>query len=339
MPLPLLLCCTSGLGPEGLLHNCTIPVWSPGNLLRVTLASRENSASENLQQETKQPKCCLYKTPYVAAPVRETGDVITRTPLYAWLPTDAPIRTRFFLVHKKRVSQETRLIKLKALTSLFYQDATCKSSTLAGLLYAPDPKKCKKGTLSDQPWLSRVTFTAPLCHWGQQLLKDMMSLGTDFETHAIWQGYVEDPAAKDFVVRKAHTFALSEARGTQQSTLFTSLEIPWGFRTWAVLRSLAGLMSRKKVSVWGFLWGRKVWFPFAQRTFAWETFGKRRKGERSPVVKLLPGSYEHNAFRNPHILCQKYWGCMYNVPPWSVKGTRNRTRNQIPMQPRKVQWN
>jgi hypothetical protein len=39
----------------------------------------------------------------------------------------------------------------------------------------------------------------------------MMFFGTDFETHAIWQGYVEDPAAKDLVVRKAHNIALSEA--------------------------------------------------------------------------------------------------------------------------------
>jgi hypothetical protein len=31
----------------------------------------------------------------------------------------------------------------------------------------------------------------------------MTSLGTDFETHAIWQGYIEDPVAKDFVARKA----------------------------------------------------------------------------------------------------------------------------------------
>ncbi len=46
------------------------------------------------------------------------------------------------------------------------------------------------------------------------MLKDMTSLGTDFETHAIWQGYVEDPAAKDFVARKACTITLSKARGT-----------------------------------------------------------------------------------------------------------------------------
>jgi hypothetical protein len=98
---------------------------------------------------------------------------------------------------------------------------------------------------------------ALLSHWGQQSLKDMMSLGTDFETHAIWQGYIEDPAAKDFVVRKARTIASSKAQGTRQSTLIMSLEIPWGFHTQAVLRSLVGLMSRKKVSVQGFFVSKK----------------------------------------------------------------------------------
>jgi hypothetical protein len=42
----------------------------------------------------------------------------------------------------------------------------------------------------------------------------MMSLRTDFETHANWLGYVEEPVAKDFVARKACTIALREAQGT-----------------------------------------------------------------------------------------------------------------------------
>ncbi len=50
------------------------------------------------------------------------------------------------------------------------------------------------------------------------MLKDMMSLRTDFETHAIWQGYVEDPAAKDFVARKARTIAMSKAQGSCHKT-------------------------------------------------------------------------------------------------------------------------
>ncbi len=70
---------------------------------------------------------------------------------------------------------------------------------------------CKKGTLSDQPRLTRVTPTAILGSWVRQLIEDMTSLGTDFEMHAHWQGNVEEPAAKDFVARKAHTIALSKA--------------------------------------------------------------------------------------------------------------------------------
>jgi hypothetical protein len=139
-------------------------------------------------------------------------------------------------------------------TSLFYKEATCKSSTIKGLLYAPEnPEERKKWMLSNWPGLLRVSYMALLSHWGQQLLKDMTSLGTDFETHAIWQGYIEDPATKDFVARKARTIAFSKAQVTQQSSLFTSLEIPWGFHTQAVLHSLVGLMSHKKVSVQGFL--------------------------------------------------------------------------------------
>ncbi len=65
--------------------------------------------------------------------------------------------------------------------------------------------------MSDQPQLLRVTSMALLCHWGRQSLEDMTSLGTDFETHAMWQGYIEEPAAKDFVARNAPTIAVSKA--------------------------------------------------------------------------------------------------------------------------------
>ncbi len=149
----------------------------------------------------------------------------------------------------------------------------------------------------------------------------MTSLGTDFEMHAIWQGYIVDPAAKDFLARKARNIALSKAQGTQQSTLFASLKIPWGFCSRAVLHSLAGLRSRKKVSVWGFLWVRKVWFAFSQRTFTSETFGERRKA---------------SCFEKPTRSVPEIWGRMYNVLPLSANGTRNGTRTWIPMQPRKV---
>jgi hypothetical protein len=38
---------------------------------------------------------------------------------------------------------------------------------------------------------------------------------------------------------------------------------------------------------------------------------KRQKRENSPVVRLLPGSHERLALRNPCVLCQNYGGaCM-----------------------------
>jgi hypothetical protein len=47
----------------------------------------------------------------------------------------------------------------------------------------------------------------------------MISLGTDFETHAKWQGSVEEPTAKDFVARKVHTIDLNEVQGTNWNTI------------------------------------------------------------------------------------------------------------------------
>ncbi len=68
----------------------------------------------------------------------------------------------------------------------------------------------KKGLLSNQLQLTRVTPTALLGSWVLQPIKDMTPLGTDFKTHANWQGSIEEPAAKDFVARKICTIALSE---------------------------------------------------------------------------------------------------------------------------------
>jgi hypothetical protein len=63
------------------------------------------------------------------------------------------------------------------------------------------------------------------------LLEDMMSLGTDFEMHAIWQGCVEEPAAKDFAARKACTIALSKSSSNPTINHIQELKIPWGFLT------------------------------------------------------------------------------------------------------------
>jgi hypothetical protein len=52
-----------------------------------------------------------------------------------------------------------------------------KSGTIKELLYAPDPEKCTKGMLSDQPRLSRVTSMVLLCCWGRSHSKIWCPLG------------------------------------------------------------------------------------------------------------------------------------------------------------------
>jgi hypothetical protein len=136
---------------------------------------------------------------------------------------------------------------------------------------------------------------------------------TDFETHAIWQGYVEDPAAKDFVARKARTIALSKARGSCHKT---SNNQPYS-RVW---KSLGDSIPKLYCVAWLGLgharecqfkdFGEKERYDLCsvQWMFAQETFGKRQKRENSPVGRLLPGSHERLASKNPHVLCQKHRG-------------------------------
>ncbi len=141
----------------------------------------------------------------------------------------------------------------------------------------------------------------------------MMSFVTDFETHAIWQGYVEDPAAKDFLARKACTIALSKTRGSCHKTSNNQAYS----RVW---KSLGDSIPKLYCVAWlGLGHARKCQFKdfcekerydlcSVQRMFAPEIFGKRRKRESSMVVRLLPGSQEHLALRNPRVLCQKHGG-------------------------------
>jgi hypothetical protein len=44
-----------------------------------------------------------------------------------------------------------------------------------------------------------------------------------------------------------------------------------------------------------------------------------------------------SCFEKPTRSVPEIWGCMYGVLAQSANGTRNETRNRIPVQPRKVQ--
>ncbi len=65
----------------------------------------------------------------------------------------------------------------------------------------------------------RITPTALLGSWVLQPIEGMMSLGTDFEMHAKWQGSDEKPAAKDFIARKVCTTVWNEVQGTSWNAI------------------------------------------------------------------------------------------------------------------------
>ncbi len=101
--------------------------------------------------------------------------------------------------------------------------------------------------------------------------------------------------------------------------LFMSLEIPWGLIAQTVLCWLSrGLCHARKCQFEDIMWGEKVWSAIAQRTFAWETFGKRRNGERKLILILVPGSHERLASRKC-VMCARNMGA-------HVQGDTRRTK-------------
>ncbi len=82
-----------------------------------------------------------------------------------------------------------------------------------------DQDNRKKGTLSNQPQLARVTPTALLGSRVIQPIENVMTLGTDFEKDAKWQGSIEESPTKDFVIRKVGTIELNKVHGTHWNAI------------------------------------------------------------------------------------------------------------------------
>ncbi len=174
-----------------------IPVVSPGTTRGWPLRLlRGNSSYKNLPREAQRPKCCLYKMPYsVAAPVRETGDVIAhlQEPEFFFVSQvmhaqerPSSVRDWHWLFCKPRksiscrslhwasqeqvgsrvcVSPETRLIIVLAPMSLLHEEATCKSSTINGLLYAHETLIVAQRCDGPRDWLWDACHMAGVC-WG-----------------------------------------------------------------------------------------------------------------------------------------------------------------------------
>ncbi len=227
------------------------------------------------------------------------GDVIANSTPYEWLPTDAPTRARnsFF---GSRVTRFKRDPPHHIVTPMwfFLRRSTSKGGTQNGLLIAFLEESCKstssvswgrlhsdslswaeasgsqknkmtarKGTLSNQPQLTRVTPTALLTRWVLQLIEVWCSLGLTSWNMPYGKGPLRSPL-QNFVARQVCTIKWNEVSGTswnaikckeclrshpaavfRQATinLFKRSEIPWRFQSRAVLHWLSrGLCHARK---------------------------------------------------------------------------------------------
>ncbi len=173
-------------------------------------------------------------------------------------------------------------------------------------------------------------------HWGTRCKGFFSKEGL----HYCFEWSARNPLECDQVQRALGKSTRSCLMTSNNQPWFTSLEISWGFLAQAVLLWLSGgLCHARKCQLEDIVWEEKVWFGFAQWTFVPETIGKRQKGERNSVLRLVPGSHERLAFWNPSVLCRKHEDARMTYYLGAPMIRENRTKNWIPVQPRKVRRN
>ncbi len=259
-------------------------------------------------------------------------------------------KNSFFLftsigVQKRPVSFEvlapTRLVLQGSHVQRQYRKHTTlrsKSITIKGLLYVPDPHNCKKGMLSDQPWLLRVSSTALLCCRGRIRSKMWRPLWLTLRHMPYGRGtlkiLLQSICSKEglhYCFEQSATKLSSDKQQSTYSRVWISLgdSIP-GLNCIAWLGlSHASVSSR-------ILWVRKVWILFSPMDI--RSRNLRQKAEKgkftgSEATTRFP---QATCFEKPMHSVPETWGRMYDVLARSAKGTRYRTRNWIPMQPRKA---
>jgi hypothetical protein len=200
---------------------------------RVTHVTLRNSASVDFQGK----KCCLYKMPYVAAPIQVprwrhckfyalrmtsyrrtyksqkflfwfTSDVFWKRPVSSY--QDSYINF-YKEIYKRRWYQKRTTYCLSGGVLQEYLKRLYKQTLLwlvimSRSLRNPDEQDDHKKRDVEQsaPTHVRHTHCTPMqlgttANWSKTFL------GTDFEKRAKWQGSVEEPAAKDFAGRKVRT--------------------------------------------------------------------------------------------------------------------------------------
>ncbi len=210
MSLPLGLCCISGLGLKGLLHNRTIPVNLP--------------VSSYLGWPLHPGKLCLWET--FQAKFYGQNAVSTRRPTTLQHPLEKQVTSSrtyknqiFFWFMSNALLRRPLSIQYWLLRPFLFKEATCKSSTINGLLYAHETLIVAQRYDVPWDWLWDTCNMAGV-RWG-----------------SLCEGFCSEEGPH-------YQFMLSARNMT--INLIHELEIPWGFLPGLYCVTLRGLYHARK---------------------------------------------------------------------------------------------
>jgi hypothetical protein len=204
---------------------------------RVTQANLEKLCFHGIP---KKEVLSIQDTLRCSTPTSTIEDVIAKSTPYTRFPTDAPTRAFFFLVHEWRGFARDPSQNIQTPKWISTRRSTSKGGTRMDYLlhFFGSPTRVPQASLQsdsalthrqDQKpqnprrtswpqeegrWVispnSRASHPFHSLHLGTTADQSMTLLGTDFKKHAIWQGSIEKPAAKDLVARKDRTIDWNE---------------------------------------------------------------------------------------------------------------------------------
>ncbi len=243
---------------------------------------------------SKEKKCCLYKMPYIAAPIRVLGDVITNPTSYVQLPTEGPTRARisfswftsdmfckrptlsywdFYVnlnteVYKRRWYRKRTTYCVSWGVPQRVPNASLQADSALTCCHEQKPQEpreqddCKKrdveqsaptharhthcpskqlGTTADRrcdvsrDWLWKACHIARV-HWGTRCEGFFSKEGPHYHIEQSARNQLEC----DQVQRAPEKLSRSCCQTSNNQPWFTSMEIPLGFLSQAVLHWLSG---------------------------------------------------------------------------------------------------
>ncbi len=340
-----------------------------------------------LPWKSKDKKCFLCKTPYIAAPIWVLGDVNAK---FSALSVASYRRTyksqNCFLVHEWQVSEETRLVISRLLREISTRGSTSESGTGKDYLlhYLRSPVKSTfKHLYKQTPLWHVVMWKTPQDSWRSRWPQERDVEGSaptqahhthcasrQLDTTADWRYDVpwdwlwdacqmarvhwgtcceglcskvgphyqlEQSARNQLEPNQVQRVLGKLSRSCRQTSnnqpLFTSLEIPWGFLAWSVLRWLsAGLCHARKCQFEKFCMRRKGMICKLPMDVCMRNLLQKVERGKKTGTNSCTRFPRESCFKKMHHVCHVRMSdcCLQGIEPCECKRKRHRwIGNQI----------